>query len=259
MRITPENQYTWLADSVLTRPLGLTMDSSLPGGVQPGDVIWLSRRPKIADGGWTHLGRLRVQLMDAMVASNTITLPDVPNFLWVTQFPLFTKADADKDFLSKGRWASTHHPFTAPVAEDLQALEKGDVQHVHGQHYDLVLDGSEVGGGSVRIHDAKLQEYVMREVLQLDDAEVGRFSHLLTALRCGAPPHGGIALGFDRLIAILCGTQSIRDVIAFPKTGGGADPVFRSPSASGDDVLAEYGIKAASSAKEVEEATDEKK
>jgi len=124
-----------------------------------------------------------------------VTLPTEPHFLWITNFPLFTKADEDKSFLSKGRWASTHHPFTAPVAEDMALLEKGEVESVRGQHYDLVLDGQEIGGGSVRIHDAELQEYVMREVLQLDEEEMGRFGHLLKALRCGAPPHGGMALG----------------------------------------------------------------
>lgn len=195
VRITEKNQYSWLAESVLTLPLGLKLDSSLPGGVQPGDIVWLSRRPKIAEGGWTNLGRLRVQIMEDRVDKGLVTLPSEPHFLWVTGFPLFTKADEDKDFLSRGRWASTHHPFTAPVAEDLAELERGEVARVRGQHYDLVLDGQEIGGGSVRIHDAKLQEYVMREVLQLDDQEVDRFSHLLQALKCGAPPHGGIALG----------------------------------------------------------------
>jgi aspartyl-tRNA synthetase len=126
-----------------------------------------------------------------------MTLPAAPHFLWITNFPLFTKADEDKSFLSKGRWASTHHPFTAPVADDMDALARGDIANVRGQHYDLVLDGQEIGGGSVRIHDAELQEYVMREVLQLDEGEVGRFAHLLKALRCGAPPHGGMALGMS--------------------------------------------------------------
>ncbi|GMK58926.1 hypothetical protein CspeluHIS016_0603680 [Cutaneotrichosporon spelunceum] len=243
VRITPENQYSWTKESVLTLPLGLTLDSSLPGGAQPGDVIWVSRRPKIPEGGWTPLGRLRVQLYDELVSKGTVKPPTEPHFLWVTQFPLFTKADEDKAFLAKGRWASSHHPFTAPVAGDLPTLESGDVERVRGQHYDLVLNGSEVGGGSVRIHDPELQKYVMKEVLKLDDEEMGRFSHLLRALECGAPPHGGIAIGFDRLIALLADTPSIRDVIAFPKTGAGADPVFRSPSASSDDVLREYGIR----------------
>jgi aspartyl-tRNA synthetase len=130
--------------------------------------------------------------------------------------------------------------------EDMENLKSGKIEQVRGQHYDLVLNGMEVGGGSVRIHDAKLQEYVLKKVLELDESEVARFGHLLQALRFGAPPHAGIALGLDRLVAILCGTSSIRDVIAFPKTAGGVDPVFKSPSPGpADDVLVQYGLKRA--------------
>lgn len=218
VKITDANAHSWLGESVLTASLGLSLDKSLPGGVNPGDVVWLSRRKKIAEGGWTHLGRLRVQLMETLVAKGIVffllrsvlfevcteknenvlglmTLPTQPHFLWITQFPLFTLADKDKIHLSRGRYASTHHPFTAPMYEDLADLKAGKVDSVRGQHYDLVLDGQEIGGGSVRIHDARLQEWVMKEVLQLDEQEMGRFDHLLRALKCGAPPHGGLALG----------------------------------------------------------------
>lgn len=218
VKITNANAHSWLGESVLTASLGLSLDKSLPGGVNPGDVVWLSRRKKIAEGGWTHLGRLRVQLMETLVAKGIVffllrsilfevcteknenvlglmTLPTQPHFLWITQFPLFTLADKDKIHLSRGRYASTHHPFTAPMYEDLADLKAGKVDSVRGQHYDLVLDGQEIGGGSVRIHDARLQEWVMKEVLQLDEQEMGRFDHLLRALKCGAPPHGGLALG----------------------------------------------------------------
>ncbi|OXB34328.1 aspartate-tRNA ligase [Cryptococcus neoformans] len=243
VKITNANAHSWLGESVLTASLGLSLDKSLPGGVNPGDVVWLSRRKKIAEGGWTHLGRLRVQLMETLVAKGLMTLPTQPHFLWITQFPLFTLADKDKIHLSRGRYSSTHHPFTAPMYEDLADLKAGKVDSVRGQHYDLVLDGQEIGGGSVRIHDARLQEWVMKEVLQLDEQEMGRFDHLLRALKCGAPPHGGLALGFDRLVAILCGAKSIRDVIAFPKSTTGQDPVFKSPSVSGNEVLKEYGLQ----------------
>jgi aspartyl-tRNA synthetase len=111
------------------------------GGVEPGDIIWLAQRKKIAEGGWTQLGRLRTQIADVLAVkgacnlwvelkSGALELPVEPHFLWVTQFPLFTRADEDKDFLAKGRWASSHHPFTAPMFEDLEALKKGDVEGV---------------------------------------------------------------------------------------------------------------------------------
>jgi len=127
--------------------------------------------------------------------------------------------------------------------QDIEAMYDGRIDQVRGQHYDLVLNGTEIGGGSVRIHDAIMQEYVFSRVLQLDESEKATFEHLLHALQCGAPPHGGIALGFDRLMSILCNTQSIRDVIAFPKTGAGTDPLFKSPATVTKEVLSQYGIQ----------------
>jgi len=170
-------------------------------------------------------------------------LPSTPHFLWITEFPLFTRADEDKNFLAKGRWSSSHHPFTAPMTQDIKAMYEGDIESVRGQHYDLVLNGVEIGGGSVRVHDAAMQEHIFSHILKLDANEKSAFGHLLHALRCGAPPHGGIALGFDRLMAILCQTKSIRDVIAFPKTSVGTDPVFKSPATVPEDILKPYNIK----------------
>jgi len=157
---------------------------------------------------------------------------------------LFTKADDDKDFLAKGRWSSSHHPFTAPKWQDVSLMHSPEtIESVRGQHYDLVLNGMEIGGGSVRVHDAEMQDRIFSDILQLNDVEKEPFQHLLNALRCGAPPHGGIALGFDRLMAILCNTQSIRDVIAFPKTSSGADLLFRSPAPINHETLSQYGIE----------------
>ncbi|CAD6589660.1 MAG: hypothetical protein TREMPRED_005467 [Tremellales sp. Tagirdzhanova-0007] len=243
IRISEANVHSWPQDSPLTRPLKLQLDQSRPGGASPGDIIWLAQRKKIPEGGWTQLGRLRVRIMDTLVAQGSSVLSPSPFDAAEQDFPLFTRADEDKAFLSNGRWASTHHPFTAPMWEDLEDLKRGRVDAVRGQHYDLVLNGQEIGGGSVRIHDARLQDYVMRSILQLDEDEIGRFSHLFHALKFGAPPHGGIALGFDRLVAILCGAKSIRDVIAFPKSTTGADPVFKSPSPAQDEVLRRYGLQ----------------
>ncbi|ORY31921.1 hypothetical protein BCR39DRAFT_524611 [Naematelia encephala] len=254
--ITESNMMTWPAESPFTNNLELEIDPELinhaRGGVQPGDLLWLAQRKKIPEGGWTNLGRFRVELAEYLVGAGHLVLPPEPRFLWITGFPLFTRADEDKAFLSKGRWASTHHPFTAPVYEDLEQLKKGQVEGVRGQHYDLVLNGQEIGGGSVRIHDADLQEHIMKEILQLDEKEVSRFAHLIQALKFGAPPHGGLAIGLDRLVSILCDSKSIRQVIAFPKTAGGSDPVFKSPSSATVDVLKGYGLRPLTEDSEVE-------
>jgi aspartyl-tRNA synthetase len=146
------------------------------------------------------------------------------DFLWVVDFPLLS---FDKE---QNRWYSSHHPFTAPVAEDI-ALLKSDPKKVRGQHYDVVVNGVELGGGSIRIHQPDVQKMVFEDVLQISPEETKlRFGYMLEAFRHGAPPHGGIALGFDRLCAILCGTPSIRDVIAFPKTAKGVDLMTDSPA-----------------------------
>ncbi|KAI0773883.1 hypothetical protein C8Q74DRAFT_791548 [Fomes fomentarius] len=212
-------------------------------GLSEGGTVWLTRRPKRHEGGWTPLGRLRIALSEAAQRNGDLVLSDEPRFLWVTEFPLFTRADEDKEFLAHGRWSSSHHPFTAPMWGDIEKMYAGKIEEVRGQHYDLVLNGVEIGGGSVRVHDAAMQEYIFTNVLQLNEQEKSSFNHLLHALRCGAPPHGGFAFGFDRLMAILCKTTSIRDVIAFPKTAAGTDLLFKSPSPSTAQVLAQYALR----------------
>ncbi|KDQ07598.1 hypothetical protein BOTBODRAFT_597953 [Botryobasidium botryosum FD-172 SS1] len=243
--LTDENLHSWLSESQICRFLDIDSTRVTAGlELNPGDIVFISSRKAIPEGGSTALGRVRLHLSETAQQSGELVLPSTPHFLWVTEFPLFTKADDDKEFLAHGRWSSSHHPFTAPMWQDLEALKAGRIEEVRGQHYDLVLNGMEIGGGSVRIHDAALQEHVLRDVLQLSESEFASFDHLLHALRCGAPPHGGIALGFDRLMAILCGTRSIRDVIAFPKTAGGVDPLFKSPSQIDETLLPQYGLRA---------------
>jgi len=170
------------------------------------------------------LGKIRLYCADVLKAQGKLAIPaDRFDFLWVVDFPLLS---FDKE---QNRWYSSHHPFTAPVAEDIPML-KIDPKKVRGQHYDIVVNGVELGGGSIRIHQPDVQKTVFEEVLQIPpDMVKARFGYMLEAFRFGAPPHGGIALGFDRLIAILCNTPSIRDVIAFPKTAKGTCLMTDSP------------------------------
>jgi len=171
------------------------------------------------------LGKIRLYCADVLKGQGKLAIdPKRFDFLWVVDFPLLS---FDKE---QNRWYSSHHPFTAPVAEDVPFL-KTDPKKVRGQHYDIVVNGVELGGGSIRIHQPDVQKTVFEDVLQISPEETKlRFGYMLDAFKYGAPPHGGIALGFDRLCAILCGTPSIRDVIAFPKTAKGVDLMTDSPT-----------------------------
>jgi aspartyl-tRNA synthetase len=190
------------------------------------------------------LGKIRLYCADVLKSQGKLVIdPKQFNFLWVVEFPLL---GFDRE---QNRWYSSHHPFTAPVAEDIKdlhvtGLPSVDLKKIRGQHYDIVVNGVELGGGSIRIHDPKVQNWVFNEVLQIPANEVElRFGYMLAAFKYGAPPHGGIALGFDRLIAILCGTSSIRDVIAFPKTAKGTDLMNDSPSTVSPRQLRELYIE----------------
>lgn len=115
------------------------------------------------------MGRRRIRLAELAMSSEDYIPTSDPHFLWVTEFPLFTRADEDKDFLAHGRWSSSHHPFTAPMWQDIEAMYAGNLYQVRGQHYDLVLNGIEIGGGSVRIHDPRMQQHILSEILQVCD------------------------------------------------------------------------------------------
>ena len=170
------------------------------------------------------LGRIRLLCAQYLQGLGKLTIPrDRWDFFWVVDFPLITY---DKE---SGRYASTHHPFTAPVAEDVTLLDS-DPTRVRGQHYDIVVNGVELGGGSIRIHQPALQKKVFEDVLKIPpEVAENRFGYFLKAFAYGTPPHGGIALGFDRMCALLCGTESIRDVIAFPKTAKAVDLTTGAP------------------------------
>ncbi|CAO3693630.1 unnamed protein product [Umbelopsis ramanniana] len=244
VKINENNIGSWMEKcSLLKRSSNAaTVQSSLNNEleIEQGDLVYIHKRSKYLYGGNTPLGKVRLQMSKLLQDASLLNIePSDYKFLWVESFPLFTPDEA-----GLRTWQATHHPFTAPFPEDLALLES-DPSKVRGQHYDLVLNGMEIGGGSIRIHYPEMQRFIFDKVLELQPHEYQRFDHLLEALAGGCPPHGGIALGFDRLMSIICGTPSIRDVIAFPKAGGGKDLVVNSPSEITAAQLAEYGLQLA--------------
>lgn len=203
--------------------------------IEAGDMIFFAATHW--EQACTILGRIRLESANLLQKKQRLKVSkDKFNFLWVVNFPLMTYSQEED------RFEATHHPFTAPVAEDIEKLES-DPAKVRGQHYDLVLNGVELGGGSIRVHQPDLQKKVFETVLKIPkDVVESRFGYLLKAFRYGAPPHGGIAIGFDRLCAILSGTTSIRDVIAFPKTQKGQDLMNASPSPATKKQLSDLNI-----------------
>ncbi len=192
-------------------------------GIAEGDIVFFAAAPW--EKACAILGRLRLEAAALLQKRGKLTIrPDDWKFLWVIDFPLMTHDEVEN------RYVATHHPFTAPVPEDAQYLDS-DPKKVRGQHYDVVLNGTELGGGSIRIHQPALQKKVFEDVLKIPaDVVESRFGYMLKAFTYGAPPHGGIAFGLDRVVALLCGTTSIRDVIAFPKTQKGQDLMAQSPT-----------------------------
>jgi aspartyl-tRNA synthetase len=196
----------------------------------PGDIVFfLADTPRIVNDG---LGYLRNHLAQRLGLIDDQQF----NFVWVTEFPMMEYDENEK------RYQALHHPFTAPFEDQLETLTQEPLA-AKSRAYDLVLNGSEVGGGSIRIHNAEVQKQVFA-ALGLAPAEYEqKFGFLLSALESGAPPHGGIAFGFDRLVTILCGCSSIRDVIAFPKTQRAACLMTEAPSEAGKAQLDELGIR----------------
>ena len=203
-------------------------------GAEEGDlVVTIADQPRRALVALDTVRRCCGDLMDLAQG------PD--RLLWVTEFPLFEEAD-------EGEWVPSHHPFTAPHADDLDALMSGAKEGMRSRAYDLVLNGVELGSGSIRIHESALQESVFAAI-GLDPEEAQRrFAFLLEAFQYGPPPHGGFAIGLDRLYALLFQADSIREVIAFPKTSTGGCPLTGAPSAVDTDQLTELGLTATQAA-----------
>jgi len=186
--------------------------------LEEGDIVFFAagKRESVS----TILGRVRIEIADMMGLVKDST---AYNFLWVVDFPLLAFDE------ESGHWAAVHHPFTRPNPEDIEKMEAGDYANVRAVAYDVVLNGYELGGGSIRIHEKDLQAKMFSVLGVGPEEQAIKFGHILDAFRFGAPPHGGLALGLDRIAMLVSGEDSIREVIAFPKNNKGADLMANSP------------------------------
>jgi aspartyl-tRNA synthetase len=218
----------WAQSPIKNMSEAMRAEINAAAGLGEGDLFFLQfGAKKLAN---TVLGALRLQLANQL----DLIPKGAWKFCWITEFPLFDETD-------DGKLVAAHHPFTSPVPEDLPRLET-DPASVRARAYDLVLNGNEVAGGSIRIHSADVQSRVFTAMgLTLEDARA-KFGFLLDAFKYGPPPHGGIAAGVDRLAMLLCGAESLRDVIAFPKTQKGTDLCTDAPGPVSERQLTELSI-----------------
>ncbi|XP_076657488.1 aspartyl-tRNA synthetase, mitochondrial [Halictus rubicundus] len=198
--------------------------------LKDGDILFLACGEKIPTQ--SLLGRVRVVFTDLIESKGQTIRSSENEILWVTDFPLFSFNHTEN------KLETMHHPFTQPHPDDIHYLSENPTM-VRGLHYDLVMNGSEIAGGSIRIHQSNLQ----KQILKMLDIDESCLEHMLSAFECGAPPHGGIALGLDRLMSLLCNTESIRNVIAFPKTTEGRDVMSGAPVPISDKDKSLYHIQ----------------
>lgn len=215
--------------------------------LQNGDLVVITARAnERMRGSSTVMGDMRLALFKAAVQERHRVAPTRDDFVWITQFPLFELTTPDEP--GQGGEAgirARHHPFTAPSQRNPKALLNiiNNPLALKGNSWDLVINGVEVGGGSVRIHRAEMQELIFRDVLKMSESDMKAFQPLLNALSAACPPHAGMALGFDRLLAVLLEKETIRDVMAFPKFGDGYDRMVGSPAPITTEQLETYGLR----------------
>ncbi|CCK67861.1 aspartate--tRNA ligase MSD1 KNAG_0A01720 [Huiozyma naganishii CBS 8797] len=235
-------------------PMASFEDTSLINeqlNLQRGDVVFGSTREPdhMLFENPTPLGRLRQLILATPWGQSNLFETQADVGAWVVDFPLFSPVETTTTTGTKrkypnyeaDKYISTHHPFTMVQLDTYQNLETSPLECL-GQHYDLVINGVELGGGSTRIHDTALQDYIFKNVLDIHNSHE-LFGHLLDALAMGAPPHAGFAIGFDRMCAMLLGRDSIRDVLPFPKSVNGSDLVVKSPAVVPESVLKSYHIQ----------------
>ncbi len=199
-------------------------------GAEKGDIVFfVADKPKVV---FDVLGRFRLYFGDRLGLIDK----DQHDLLWVVDFPLFEYSEEDD------RFVSVHHPFTMPAYEDIDKLEndKGNVKSIA---YDVVYNGNELGGGSIRIHDAEIQQKAFKALGLTEEDIQEKFEFLVNAFQYGTPPHGGLALGLDRLVALLTRSNSIRDVIAFPKNSQAKDLMTNAPGIASEEQLRELHIR----------------
>lgn len=225
------------ADSTLGGPVAKNLSEKECAGIakaaqaKPGDAIFFAAGERTAS--LNLLGALRLEIAKRC----GLIPPDKWEFLWVVDAPMFEPTD-------NGGWSAVHHPFTGPKPEFASTFSR-DPANALAYAYDIVLNGTELGGGSIRIHDQSMQREVFRVIGLSDEEAQSKFGFLLEAFNYGPPPHGGIALGLDRICALLTGSDSIREVIAFPKTASGADPLTGAPTQITTAQRRESGIDSA--------------